>query len=800
MISISSIKKTWVYVVFALIILFAAFVSLLPVVIKHYAEDWYLSQGVKSVEIGDIDLNLFTGILVVEAIQVTDETGSVFSLANATANLSMMELFSRRILVESLGFRELSINVNQLADKPLNIGGIAIGGAAETQSAPAEDKATAWGFGLKETNIETLVLNYQDDKIETTLTLHNASLNKALTWTPEEIAVLAINGEVNGSPVSITADIKPFADSPSAKGKLKLEGINIKAFSELAKPGLQDLTGELNVESSFDVVSGANGSFMLKTRGVYRLDNGDIGLQSHRIKSKSFNIEGAFEFSQSEQGDAQKSVINFLADVSVDDISVLDSKKNIALARAGRVALLNVEIMGLEAISVKKLSIEELKAIHKEDKKLPGSANTLLSVSLVSVDSLNLAELNKLAISGINLNKVAGTITKDKDGKLLLLDELVEKDSTADEKASPPVRAGKESEPPSQEQAEGFKFKIDSIEVSEKSKLSFSDASVIPKFEAALQIKKLALSNIDNSKKENESRFSLTGKLDKYSSIEANGKVRLFSDIQDFSVVANVKKYELPHLSSYTSQVLGYDLVSGQGNVNLKMDRAGHKVEGEAKLKLHNLTVKETNPEHMKELKEQLSIPLNSALSMLRDKNDDIDLTIPITGKFLEPDVGIGDVINTALGKALKGSTLSYLKYTFQPYGTLISIVEIAGSLAGSIKLDPVSFEAGEGGLEDEAVEYLSKVAEILKDRKKIRIKLCGISNEDDRFTLNEAARKAGKQAVDKDELFALAKKRAENVKAYLVDHFKVDPGRLFVCHPEIKTDEKAQPSVELLI
>ena len=120
--------------------------------------------------------------------------------------------------------------------------------------------------------------------------------------------------------------------------------------------------------------------------------------------------------------------------------------------------------------------------------------------------------------------------------------------------------------------------------------------------------------------------------------------------------------------------------------------------------------------------------------------------------------------------------------------------------MAGSIQLDPVSFDAGENELEDDAIEYLFKVAEILQDRKKIRIKLCGISNEEDRFALNEAARQARKQPIDNDELFALAKKRAENVKEYLVDHFKVDPGRLFVCHPAIKTDEKAQPSVELLI
>lgn len=792
-------KKTWVYVALLFIVMFAAFVSLLPVVIKYYAEDWYLSQGVKSVEIGDIDLNLFTGVMAVEAIQVKDDTDTVFSLAQATVNLSMMELFSKRILVESLGFREFSISVNRSTDKPVNIGGIAIGGVEDTSDESKEESTPAWGFGLVETNIERLVLNYQDNKISTTVSLRNATLNNALTWTPEETAVLRIDGEVNGSPVSINADIKPFANSPSAKGRLKLEDISVDEFSELTKPGLQGLSGQLIVDSSFDVNYSANKSFVLKTKGVYRLNNGDIRLTNHRIRSNGFNIEGAFELNQPLQKSDQRVAVSYFGDVSVDGISVDDSQKSILLAKAKRVSLTNGEINGLDAISVEKLAMEELASIHKQDEKIPRFANTLLRFALVNAENLKLNRLNDLSISKIGLTKVTGILAKNKNGKIFLLDEFGAKEEAIDKDKVPSQPAtGKESS--SQDQPDGFKFKIGTIEVSEKSKISFRDASVIPKFEANLQIKSLAISNIDNSRKENESRFSLTGKLDKYSVIEVNGKAKLFAHAQDFSLAANVKKYEMPHLSSYTSQVLGYDLVSGQGNVDLRMNRTGDKVDGEAKLKLHNLTVKETNPEHMKELNEQLSIPLSSALSMLRDKDDDIKLTIPITGKFLEPDVGIGDVINTALGKALRGSTLSYLKYTFQPYGTLISIVELAGSVTGSIQLDPVSFEAGENELEDDAIEYLFKVAEILQDRRKIRIKLCGISNEEDRFALNEVARQARKQPIDNDELFALAKKRAENVKEYLVDHFKVDPARLFVCHPEIKTDEKAQPSVELLI
>ncbi|WP_455218643.1 DUF748 domain-containing protein, partial [Kaarinaea lacus] len=267
-------RKKWVWVVSGAIIIFAAFVSLLPVVVKHYAEDWYLSQGVKSVEIGDIDINLFSGVLVVEAMRVEQESGVVFSMAEAEINLAMLDLFVKKILLQSVSFRELNINVSRAVDQPLHIAGIVLGGAKseeKTDEPPQpEETGSGWGFGIADTSIERLVVNYQDEKISTQLALNNASLNKALTWSPEETAVLVIDGEVNSSPVSITADVKPFADNPSFSGNLKIEGVDIKAFSELAKPGLQGLSGTLTLDTRYDIVVVTNQSLKLKTKGNYQ--------------------------------------------------------------------------------------------------------------------------------------------------------------------------------------------------------------------------------------------------------------------------------------------------------------------------------------------------------------------------------------------------------------------------------------------------------------------------------------------------------------------------------------------------
>gem|GEM_PF-6832791 len=45
-----------------------------------------------------------------------------------------------------------------------------------------------------------------------------------------------------------------------------------------------------------------------------------------------------------------------------------------------------------------------------------------------------------------------------------------------------------------------------------------------------------------------------------------------------------------------------------------------------------------------------------------------------------------------------------------------------------------------------------------------------------------------------------LARQRAEAVKHYLVTQHRIDAARLAACLPEIDTDKKARPRVELLI
>ncbi|WP_455375279.1 DUF748 domain-containing protein [Kaarinaea lacus] len=810
------LKKNWVRIISICIILFAVFISFLPVGIKYFIEDWYKDQGAESVQIDDVDFNLFSGEMGFEGIKVTLNSETVLSLEAGSVNVSWIGLLSKKINIEEISLKKFFLDVDNNDPAQMIIGGIKPGGGKEQKAEEknqSKDENSAWGFGLTKVSLGDFRIKYTDQKITSSFTLHDAQLNNVLTWTPDNHAILALSGEINESPVSISAEIKPFSKKPEIKARLKIENLDLEKFKEVVKPGLTDLSGKLFLETNVDVIVETEKFVQVNADGEYRLENCNIELPGSNISLNQLQIKGPFDIRQMLQDtEEEKTAINFSGELAAKSIVIKNMENQIKLLELGRLHLKNIEINKLSSIKVAETLLDDFRFGSESSKDKEPASTPVIAAKSIQLVSTKLSEFNFLEIQKISLQRLVSDLAKNKEGKLVVLSKLTQQDETQKTESKKPEIAaeGEKGEP-----KESFKFKIGAIDVSEKSRVSFKDESTIPRFETVLDIKKIAVSNVDNTDVNSSSDILLNGKIGKYGAVNVAGKIKLFAAKKDFSIDSNIKSYDLPPLSSYTSQLLGYNLTSGQGDAKINAIAKKGVISGEAKIVFNNLTVDETDPEHMKKLNEQLSIPLGMALSLLRDSNDDIKLKIPITGDLFKPDVGVGDIINTALGNALKGATMAYLKYAFQPFGTLISIVQVAGKAAGSIQLDPVNFAAGDSALDDESSGYLQKIAELVQGRKGIRIKLCGISVEEDRTTLLQqkielaknskgAATKDSKNTVQpnvtNDELFALAKDRAEVIKHQLVTQFKIDPARLFVCHPEIKKEDDAKPSVELLI
>jgi len=168
-------------------------------------------------------------------------------------------------------------------------------------------------------------------------------------------------------------------------------------------------------------------------------------------------------------------------------------------------------------------------------------------------------------------------------------------------------------------------------------------------------------------------------------------------------------------------------------------------------------------------------------------------------------------------------ATLSYLKYMLGPYGVAIGIIELGAKVGtkalSGIRLKPAEFQPGASELEATTREYMDKVAAILKEKKDLRLRLCGWATEGDRMGQRrdaatpaeaqspEKGSMAGKIAAQKDggfalseaEMLTLAEQRANRIEDYLVTQHGIKDKRIFICAPALDKNPEAPPRVEMV-
>ena len=277
---------------------------------------------------------------------------------------------------------------------------------------------------------------------------------------------------------------------------------------------------------------------------------------------------------------------------------------------------------------------------------------------------------------------------------------------------------------------------------------------------------------------------------------------------------STIKALEIPPLSPYAVKTMGYHLISGEMDADIELKVTAGKLEGEGDLTFHGPRVEAINPEKL-ENKQGRPIPLESALKVLRDKNDDVRLRIPISGDVTHPKFSFADAINQAVIKGLTMASLSYLKYMLGPYGTAIAIVELGGKFGvhvlTGIRLKPLEFQPGTSDLDAANQKYVDKVASILKEKKDVRLQLCGWATESDRTGRPQAAdtpaaaeqqiaaAKDARLPLGDEAMLALAQRRADQIEDKLVNRYGITHNRIFICKPKIDPNAEAKPRVELV-
>jgi len=417
---------------------------------------------------------------------------------------------------------------------------------------------------------------------------------------------------------------------------------------------------------------------------------------------------------------------------------------------------------------------------------------TYLKTASIAINKINVEYPTAISIGEVIISGLDTALLKDNDGNLL----------TKAKPASDVTSATSSNTTPPAEQSPAPTFSMGSLSIEGNSALAFSDASVAPQFKIKLQPLSLTLGSINTAAPNAETALSLAANINQTGSTKLTGHLSPLADELALTLNNTLTKLELPILSPYTEQAIGYQLRRGRLSAETALVIKGDKLQVSNKLTLTKLSIKESDPEKAQGLIEQLEMPLDSALDLLRDGDDNIVFDLPVNGSLSDPQFKLGGVVKLAIGKGMKMAAMKYLTSALQPLGTLLLAKDIVGVIAKP-RFKPLSFEAGKSELDKETYAYLDKIGDLLTSRPQLSISLCGIANNDDQLALSatpapEQQKASGETAPVqsiKEQLYTLATARADNASAHL-NQQGVDNHQLFECNPEISPENGDSDSI----
>ena len=330
----------------------------------------------------------------------------------------------------------------------------------------------------------------------------------------------------------------------------------------------------------------------------------------------------------------------------------------------------------------------------------------------------------------------------------------------------------------------------------------FEDNTLAVPYVTDLRISKLEISSLDSSQPDQKTDILLEGEFEKRAPLVVSGFISPFKEKPHVKMKVSLKNYPLSSLSAYTVQSVGTALASGQLKVKTKLELADDNLDMNNEILLKKLETKTISPELAAELDNQLPISLDAALSLLRDSKRNIALEVPLSGPVNELDVGVSDVLITALSKAIVPAASGYLMYALGPYGALAYVGMKVGENVLEVKLPSVVFALKETSLTTEHIDYLQRVGKILQDRSNSDIQICPrVPSWEFLSEQEKGVVKGGIIEVnDKEQskLLALGQQRAAAVQSLLEKDFGIARNRLLLCDTKIETAKDAIPEILL--
>jgi outer membrane protein OmpA-like peptidoglycan-associated protein len=259
-------------------------------------------------------------------------------------------------------------------------------------------------------------------------------------------------------------------------------------------------------------------------------------------------------------------------------------------------------------------------------------------------------------------------------------------------------------------------IRLQKFALSDNAKIQFRDTSVTPKVTVDVDVDKLEIDKIDTSDPSRKTDLKLAATVNEFTKLQLSGWSKPFAAEPSFDLKGQVKNVQLASYSPYAAKAIGLNLESGVLDADAGGKANEGKLDGTVKLDLLDLAFSPLSKADAERLSSKVGVPIEAVVGLLQDSDGRIKLNLPISGTVAEPDIDVSQAIGRAVGNALKS--------IFPP--TAIASMLSSGFKGVGISFKDIPFAPGDATLTPEGEKIADNIAQVLKKRPKLRLRVCG--------------------------------------------------------------------------
>ena len=618
----------------------------------------------------------------------------------------------------------------------------------------------------------------------------------------------------------------------SLTGNIALNGLMVRDLKK--QSDLAQLDGLVLKEMLFESPEGfAAGKMKLRVGLEAKGIQAHLMAQNLAVSQSAFGWEGEFSL-----GEKKKGEIELTGNLSGNGLMVKDLEKKLNLLELDEFSLNKAQLAGTDKIEADQIRFSGVRMLARApaERKAQGGPPFILSLKELSLTKPDMNGKD-IAAKSVRLAGIDSFLVLGPKGDLqygLWTPPLAKEEPkpVANQKTASKTKAKVKRQAPEKVKEEEIKLpvsaRVDQFEIGGVNHIVFRDESVRPATNISVQSLTLLVEQFNTETPEKLMPVKLQARLGKYSDINFQGSLAPLASKPAADLKGKIVSIDLPPFTSYSEKQIGYRLRTGVLGVDTSVNLKGGIIDSTTKVSLSKFNLERLKKDELDEFTKQLGLPVNTALALLRDRNDNINLTIPIKGDLRDPKVGgIAGIIR----KALLNAVTMGVRALVAPLGMTVQIGSKLVLRNNAFAFNPVVFAPGQDDLSTETITYLDKMAGMLNERPGISLRIGGMTTPMDvRALQGEVVETLAKQeaaqkkkgierlkfwkkkptptpvvippgqtgpVIPQEQLQGLARRREGVVKDYLVKK-GIDPARLFLNAPTVEKEGEGKPRVDL--